>query len=84
MENRRTFLGKAVITGIAGILATKTAPVFAQNLGMVKVSQLGLGSHGFLGSFSNPPADMKAKVKCYPYGVWDNAPGVAEKMKTTM
>lgn len=81
METRRSFLGKAALTGIAGIVASKTAPAFAQNMGMMKIGQLGLGSHNFLGSLTNPPADMKGKVKCRPYAVWDDVPGVAEKMK---
>jgi len=81
METRRSFIGKAALAGITGIVATKTAPAFAQNLGMIKIGQLGLGSHNFLGRFLNPPDDMKGKVKCYPYAIWDDAPGVAEKLK---
>jgi hypothetical protein len=77
MESRRTFLGKTTLAGIAGIVAAKTAPAFAQQTGMMKIGQLGLGSHGFLGSFVNPPADWKGKVKCRPYIVWDDEPGVA-------
>jgi hypothetical protein len=83
METRRSFMGKATLAGIAGIVASKTAPAFAQNMGMVKVGQLGCGSHNFLGAFNNPPADMKGKVKARPYAVWDDAPGVAEKLKQT-
>ncbi|MFC1574186.1 Gfo/Idh/MocA family oxidoreductase [Candidatus Latescibacterota bacterium] len=71
----------SAITGIGGILAAKTAPAFAQNMGMVKIGQLGLGSHNFLGRLARPPADMKDKIKCRPYAVWDDAPGVAEKLK---
>jgi len=74
-------MGKASLAGITGILATKTAPVFAQNSGMIKIGQLGLGSHNFLGRLLNPPDDMKGKVKCRPYAVWDDVPGVAEKLK---
>lgn len=75
------FLEKAAIAGIAGITASRTAPVFAQNAGMLKIGQLGLGSHGFVGTFASPPAEWKGKVKCRPYGIWDDVPGVAEKMK---
>ena len=81
METRRTFLGKAALTGISGIVAAKSAPSFAQNVGKIKIGQLGLGSHNFLGRFNNPPEEMKGKVKCLPYAVWDDAPGVAEKLK---
>jgi len=81
METRRSFIGKAALTGIAGIVTAKTAPAFAKNMGKIKIGQLGLGSHNFLGRFVNPPAEMKSKVKCRPYAVWDDAPGVAEKLK---
>ncbi|MBT4485573.1 MAG: Gfo/Idh/MocA family oxidoreductase, partial [Candidatus Latescibacteria bacterium] len=81
MHTRRTFMKNTAITGIGGILAAKTAPAFAQNLGLIKIGQLGLGSHNFLGRFANPPADVKDKIKCRPYAIWDDAPGVAEKLK---
>jgi hypothetical protein len=84
METRRSFIEKAAMAGIAGIVAAKAAPAFAQNIGMLKIGQLGLGSHGFVGSFLNPPADMIGKVKAYPYAVWDDYPGVAEAMKKSM
>ena len=83
METRRSFMGKAALAGIAGIAASRTAPAFAQNMGMIKIGQLGLGSHNFLGAFVNPPADMKGKVKARPYAVWDDVPAVAEKLKQT-
>jgi hypothetical protein len=81
MESRRSFIEKAALAGIAGIVAARTAPVFAQNAGMVKIGHLGLGSHSFTARFANPPEAWKGKVKCRPYAVWDDAPGVAEKMK---
>jgi hypothetical protein len=81
METRRSFIGKAALAGIAGIVASKTAPAFAQNMGMIKIGQLGLGSHGFVGSFKNPPEEMKGKVKAYPYAVWDDYPGIAEALQ---
>lgn len=82
MDNRRAFMGKAALTGIAGIAAAQKAPSYAKNLGMVRIGQLGLGSHNFLGRLTNPPDEMKGKVKCRPYAVWDDASGVAEKLKT--
>ncbi|MFA6470894.1 MAG: FlgD immunoglobulin-like domain containing protein [Candidatus Latescibacterota bacterium] len=84
METRRSFIGKAALAGIAGIAAAKAAPGFAQNIGMLKIGQLGLGSHGFVGSFLSPPADMAGKIKAYPYAVWDDYPGVAVAMKNSM
>ncbi|MHB9027883.1 MAG: Gfo/Idh/MocA family protein [Candidatus Latescibacterota bacterium] len=84
MESRRTFMEKAALGGIAGIVAAKTAPAFAQQMGIVKIGQLGLGSHGFLGSFVNPPSDWKGKVKCRPYIVWDDEPGVADVLKKSI
>lgn len=84
METRRSFIGKAALAGIAGIVTSRTAPAFAQNMGMVKIGQLGLGSHGFVGSFVNPPAEWKGKVKCRPYAVWDDVPGIAELLKKSI
>jgi hypothetical protein len=81
MGSRRSFLETAALAGIAGIVAARKAPAFAQAAGMIKIGQLGLGSHGFAGVFANPPAEWKGKVKCRPYGIWDDVPGVAEKMK---
>ncbi len=81
MDSRRSFMGKTALAGIAGIVAAQTAPAFAQNMGLVKIGHLGLGSHHFTARFANPPESWKGKVKCRPYAVWDDAPGVAEKMK---
>lgn len=82
MDTRRSFMSKAALAGIAGIVAFRKAPAFAQNMGVIKIGQLGLGSHGFVGSFNSPPADFKGKVKCRPYAIWDDVPGVAEAMKS--
>jgi predicted dehydrogenase len=81
METRRSFIGKASLAGIAGIVASKNAPAFAQKVGLIKIGQLGLGSHSFVARFANPPEEFKGKVKCRPYAIWDDSPGVAEKMK---
>lgn len=83
MTTRRAFLGNAGLMGISGIVAAKTAPAFAQNVGVLKIGQLGLGSHSFAARFANPPEEFKGKVKCRPYAIWDDTPGVAEKMKMT-
>ena len=80
MESRRGFLKAAAAGGVAAMIASKKAPAFAQDRGIMKIGQLGLGSHGFLGSFKKPPKSFKQKVLCRPYAVWDDAPGVAEAM----
>jgi hypothetical protein len=81
METRRSFMGKTALAGIAGIVALRKAPAFAQEMGMIKIGQLGLGSHSFVGTFKNPPAEFKGKVKCRPYAIWDDVPGVAEALQ---
>ncbi|MCE5251978.1 twin-arginine translocation signal domain-containing protein [bacterium] len=81
METRRSFMKKTALTGIAGILASGHAPVFARDMGMLKLSRLGLGSHNFLGRFKTPPESFKGPVKCKPYAVWDDIPEVADAMK---
>jgi len=80
METRRSFTKKAAVSGVAGILAAGRAPVFARDMKMVKIGQLGLGSHGFVGRFRNPAAKYRDIIRCRPYAVWDDVPGVAEKM----
>ena len=84
MGTRRSFPDKAALAGIAGIAASQTAPAFAQNMGMLKIGQIGLGSHGFVGSFKKPPEELKGKVKAYPYAVWDDYPGMAEALQKSM
>jgi hypothetical protein len=85
MSPRRSTVGNAVLAGIAGIAASRRAPAYAQGMGLLKIGHLGLGSHGgYTSWFSNPPAELKGRVKCRPYAVWDDAPGVAEKMKTVI
>ena len=81
MATRRRFIQQSALTGIAGIVAAGHAPAFAQDMGMVKIGQLGLGSHSFLGRFNNPPDDFKEKVRCKPYAVWDDLPEAAEVLK---
>ena len=80
METRRTFIQKAGISGISGILATGQAPVFAQDIKEFKIGQIGLGSHGFAARFKNPSPKYKDIIRCKPYAVWDDVSGVAEKM----
>ncbi len=72
---------KTALTGVAGILVAGRAPVFAQDMKLLKLSRLGLGSHNFLSRFKSPPSGFKGKVLCKPYAVWDDVPGVAEAMK---
>lgn len=80
MDTRRTFIQKAGISGISGILAAGHAPAFAQDMNKIKLGQLGMGSHGFAGRFKNPAPKFKDIIRCRPYAVWDDVPGVAEKM----
>jgi hypothetical protein len=84
MQNRRSFIQEAAVGGIAAIIASGKAPAFAQDMNLIKIGQLGLGSHGFASRFKNPPAKLKDIIKCRPYAVWDDVPGVAEGMKKSM
>ena len=81
METRRSFMKKTALSGIGGILAAGHSPAFAQDINMIKIGQLGLGSHSFLGRFNNPPEEYKDKVRCKPYAVWDDVPEAAEVLK---
>ncbi len=79
MPDRRSFIQTAALAGIAGIIASRKAPAFAQDMKLLKIGQLGQGSHSFAARFRNP--GDKYKVGCRPYIVWDDAPGVSQKMK---
>jgi len=81
METRRTFIRRTALTGIAGIIAAGRTPAFAQDMKTVKIGQLGLGSHSFVGRFNNPPAGIIGDVKCKPYAVWDDVPEAAGVLK---
>jgi len=83
METRRGFIGKGV-GGITGIVAARRAPAFAQDMKTVKLGQLGMGSHGFLGRFNNPPEEMKGLVRCKPHAVWDDVPEAAAVLKRSI
>jgi hypothetical protein len=80
MQTRRTFMKTAALGGIAGILVSGRAPAQVRDMGVMKIGQLGLGSHGFAGTFKKPPKLFKQKVMVKPYAVWDDVPGVAEAM----
>jgi len=84
MSTRRSFLRNTTLAGIAGIVAAHRSPAFAQQAGILKIGQLGLGSHGFVGSFVNPPAEWKGKVKCRSYAIWDDVPGIAEALRKSI
>jgi hypothetical protein len=75
---------KSSLTGIAGIMAAGKAPAFAQDMKLLKLSRLGLGSHNFLSPFKNPPKAFKDTIKCKPYAVWDDIPEVADAMKANL
>lgn len=80
MPTRRSFIRNASLAGIAGIVAAHRAPAFARDLEVMRIGQLGLGSHGFVGTFKNPPGSFTGKVRCKPYAVWDDIPEVARAM----
>ncbi len=80
MKTRRDFMKTAAMAGIAGIAVSRRAPAFAQNMGVMKIGHLGLGSHGFVGTFRTPPRSFREKVRCRPYAVWDDIPEVAQAM----
>lgn len=79
MQTRRVFM-KTSSLGAVALVSGNRAPAFIQDMKKMKIGQLGLGSHNFLGRFANPPSDFKEEVRCKPYAVWDDVPGVAEAM----
>ena len=81
MRTRREFLRSTALGGIAGIVASKTAPSYAQNRGMLKIGQLGLGGHNFALLFKNYYEKYKDTIRCMPHAFWDDVPGVAERFR---
>ena len=43
--NSKRILKKTTAGGITGIIVSGAAPAFAQDMGILKIGQLGLGSH---------------------------------------
>lgn len=82
MEKRREFLKKAALGGIAGAVAAGTAPAYAQDMGTLKIGQLGLGGHNFALYFNRYRDTYKDILRCKAYGFWDDEPGVAERFAT--
>jgi len=80
MTTRRNAMSETA-GGLAGILAWRTPPAFAQDNSKLKIGQLGLGSHNFVKSFNNPPQEFSGPVKCRPYAVWDDVPAAAKALK---
>lgn len=81
MKTRREFLKSATVGGISGIIATRTAPAYASDMKLLKIGQLGLGGHNFALAFKYQQKKHKDIIRCKPYAIWDDLPGVAEKFR---
>ena len=81
MAQKTSLVQKTTLAGIAGIVAAGKAPAYAQDMKLLKIGVLGLGSHNFAARFKNPPAEYTKKVLAKPYGIWDDYPGLAEFLK---
>ncbi len=81
MTTRRTFIRDATLAGIAGIIAARRAPAYAQPAMIKRIGVLGLGSHNFTAQFKSRPAGYTKEILAKPYGVWDDIPEVARAMK---
>ncbi|MHB9027875.1 MAG: Gfo/Idh/MocA family oxidoreductase [Candidatus Latescibacterota bacterium] len=81
MKTRRTFLQQASLGGIAGILAAGKAPAYAQDMKILKISQIGIG-HNFAMSLGGKQRTAGVKTGCKTYGFWYDVPAVCERFKT--
>lgn len=81
-SNRRDFLKNAAAGSIAGLIASRTAPAYASDMKLLKIGQLGLGGHNFALAFKRNYEKYKDIIRCKPYAIWDDVPGVAEKFKS--
>ncbi len=77
MESRCEFLKTATAGGIAGIIASKTAPAYTADMTLLKIGQLGLGGHNFALQFNRDI--YKDLIRCKPYAFWDDEHDVAER-----
>ncbi len=80
MNSRREFL-TTTAGGIAGILAAGIAPAYAQDRGLLKIGQIGIG-HNFALQFRNRNRDDGVKLGCKPYAFWYDVPEICEKYKS--
>jgi len=80
MGSRREFLATSAAGGIAGIVAAKTPPAFAQDMKLLKIGQIGLGGHNFALAFKQHRETYRDIIRARPYAIWDDYPGVGERM----
>lgn len=81
MVTRREFLKTNTAAGLTGILAGRVAPAYVPDMGLLKIGQLGLGSHNFALAFKDNYEKYKDIIRCKPYAIWHDVPGVAEEFK---
>ena len=81
MVTRRDFIKSNIAGGIAGLTGAGTAPAYIQDMKLLKIGQLGLGSHNFALAFKHNYEKYKDIIRCKPYAIWDDVPGVAERFK---
>ncbi len=67
--------------GIAAIIAGGKAPAYAENMGKLKVGQIGIG-HNFALKFKNPKSTNKNVQKCTIHAFWYDIPQICERFKT--
>ena len=78
MKTRRGFLKQASLGGVAGIIAAGKAPAYAQDMKVMKISQIGIG-HNFALGLANYKKDGRGAAACKPFGFWYDVPAVCEK-----
>ncbi|MBN1290205.1 MAG: Gfo/Idh/MocA family oxidoreductase [Candidatus Latescibacteria bacterium] len=81
MKTRREFLKRSTAAGIAGIIASGKAPAYAQDMGLLKIGQIGIG-HNFALQFRNRERTDGLKLGCKPYGFWYDVHEICERFKT--
>jgi len=80
MGTRRSFIAGTTAAGIAGIIASKTPPAYAQDMKLLKIGQLGVGGHNFALAFNRHREEYKDIIRARPYAFWDDYPGISERM----
>jgi len=67
--------------GVAGIVAAGKAPAYAQDMGKLKVGQIGIG-HNFALQFNNPKTTDENILKCKTHAFWYDVPEICERFKS--
>ena len=83
MDSRRSFVKKSTLAGIAGVIAARKAPAYAQDMKKMKLGVLGVGSHGFAHMFKIHRKTSQKKSVQNPMRYGMTIPNLLKRKKAT-